>query len=153
MAIEVVDQLVEGGEIAGQALIKAIGGKGSLYIQNVTPGISTTDERGQGCKNAIAAANGAVTLVGMDYNGDSSATAAQQTSAILQRDKTLSGIFGTNLFGAEGAAQAVKNANRQGTIKIASFDLPQSRQPTRQITSFFHLFSCNENRLLCLLAL
>src|SRR6266436_7638504 len=116
---------VQGGVIAGQALIKAIGGKGRLYIQNVKPGISTTDQREQGCKQAIQASNGAVTLVGVDYNGDSAATAAEQTSALLRRVPDLSGIFGTNLFSAEGAAQAVKNANKQGTIKIANFDAPE----------------------------
>ena len=115
---------LQGGQIAGEALIKAIGGKGAIYIQNVKPGVSTTDQREQGCKAAIAATNGQVTLAGLDYNNDSSAVAAQQTSATLQRGKPLSGIFGTNLFGAEGAAQAVKNANKQGAIKIASFDAP-----------------------------
>jgi len=29
------------------------------------------------------------------------------------------------LFSAEGSAQAVKNANKQGQIKIANFDAPQ----------------------------
>jgi ribose transport system substrate-binding protein len=116
---------VQGGNIAGQALIKAIGGKGSIYIQNVTPGISTTDQREQGCKEAITATNGAVKLVGVDYNNDSAAKATQQTAAILQRTPNLSGIFGTNIFSAEGAAQAVKNANKQGQIKIANFDAPE----------------------------
>lgn len=115
----------QGGMIAGQALIKAIGGKGKLYIQNVKPGISTTDQREQGCKNAIADSKGAVTLAGVDYNNDSSATAVQQTSAALQRTPDIAGIFGTNLFSAEGAAQAVKNANKQGQIKIANFDAPE----------------------------
>lgn len=115
----------EGGRIAGEAVIKAIGGKGKVYIQNVTPGISTTDEREQGFKNAVNATNGAVTLVGVDYNNDSAATAAQQTSAILRRVPDLAGIFGTNLFSAEGAAQAVRNANKQGAIQIANFDAPE----------------------------
>jgi ribose transport system substrate-binding protein len=115
---------VEGGKIAGQALIKAIGGKGKVYIENVTPGISTTDQREQGCKEAIQATPG-VTLVGVNYDNDSAATAAQQTSAILQRVPDLNGIFGTNLFSAEGAAQAVKNARKQGVIKIANFDAPE----------------------------
>ncbi len=115
---------VQGGKIAGDALIKAIGGKGKVYIQNVTPGISTTDQREQGCKEAIAATNGAVTLVGVNYDDDSAAKAAEQTSAVLQRNSDLSGIFGTNLFSSEGAAQAVKNAGKTGTIKIANFDAP-----------------------------
>jgi ribose transport system substrate-binding protein len=117
---------VLGGKIACDALIKAIGGKGKIYIQNVNPGISTTDQREEGCKESIQATNGAVTLVGVDYNGDDSGKAAQQTAAVLQRVPDLSAIFGTNLFSARGAAQAVKNAGLTGTVKIANFDAPEA---------------------------
>ena len=118
---------VQGGMIAGQALIKSIGNKGGIYIENVTPGISTTDQRQQGCEQAVKATNGAVTLVGSNYDNDSAATASQQVSALLSSSKgtKVNGIFGTNLFSAEGSAQAVKNANKQGQIKIANFDAPQ----------------------------
>jgi ribose transport system substrate-binding protein len=115
----------EGGRIACQALIDAVGGAGSFYIQNVKPGISTTDQREQGCKDAVAAAGGSATLLGVDYNDDSAANAAQQTTAVLQRAPNLSGIFGANVFSAEGAAQAVKNANLSGTVKVANFDAPE----------------------------
>ena len=37
----------------------------------------------------------------------------------------LAGIFGANLFSAEGAAQAIKDANKQGSIKVANFDAPE----------------------------
>jgi ribose transport system substrate-binding protein len=118
---------VQGGMIAGQSLIKAIGNKGGIYIENVTPGISTTDQRQQGCVQAIQATNGAVKLVGSNYDNDSAAIASQHVSALLSSNKgsQVNGIFGTNLFSAEGAAQAVKNANKQGQIKIANFDAPQ----------------------------
>ncbi len=43
-----------GGVIACKALVEAIGGKGKIYIQNVKPGISSTDAREEGCKEAIA---------------------------------------------------------------------------------------------------
>src|SRR5262249_45748408 len=46
----------QGGMIACQALVSASGGNGKFYIQNVNPGISTTDQREQGCKEAIQAA-------------------------------------------------------------------------------------------------
>jgi ribose transport system substrate-binding protein len=116
---------IQGGQIGCQALIQAAGGKGKYYIQNVKPGISTTDQREQGCKQAIDATGGQATLVGVDYNNDSAANAAQQTQAVLQRTPDLTGIFGANLFSAEGAAQAVKNANLSGTVKIANFDAPE----------------------------
>jgi ribose transport system substrate-binding protein len=116
---------VEGGQIGCSALINASGGTGKYYIQNVKPGISTTDQREQGCRQAIEAMGGQATLIGVDYNNDSAANAAQQTTAVLQRTPDLTGIFGANLFSAEGAAQAVKNANLSGTVKIANFDAPE----------------------------
>ncbi len=82
-------------------------------------------EREQGYRNAIGATNGAVQLVGDDYNNDSAAIAAQQISAVLQRVPDLNGIFGTNLFSTEGAAQAVKNTNLLGVVKVANFDAPE----------------------------
>ena len=115
---------VQGGMIGCQALLDAAGGAGKFYIQNVNPGISTTDQREQGCREAIQAGGSQAMLVGVDYNNDSAATSAQQTSALLQRTPDLSGIFGANVFSAEGAAQAVKNANLSGTVKIANFDAP-----------------------------
>ena len=116
---------VQGGQIGCQALIDASGGSGKFYIQNVKPGISTTDQREQGCRQAFTDAGSGVTLVGVDYNDDSAANAAQQTSAVLQRTPDLTGIFGANVFSAEGAAQAVKNANLSGTIRVANFDAPE----------------------------
>lgn len=116
---------VQGGEIACQAIIDAMGGKGKMYIQNVKPGISTTDQREEGCKKAIDATGGAVELVGVDYNGDDSSKAAEQTSAVLAANTDLGGIFGTNLFSARGAAQAVQNAGLTGVVKIANFDAPE----------------------------
>ncbi len=115
---------MQGGESAWNAIIEAIGGEGKMYIQNVKPGVSTTDQRQEGCEKAIEAADG-VELIGIDFNDDSAAKAAEQTAAVLQRDEDLAGIFGTNLFSAQGAAQAVKNAGLSGIVKIANFDAPE----------------------------
>lgn len=116
---------VEGGRIACKAVIEAMGGSGSIYIQNTIPGISTTDQREQGCVEIIEETDG-VELAGVDYNDDNSGKAAEQTAAVLQRDDSVTGIYGTNLFGARGAAQAVANAGLAGTVKVASFDAPET---------------------------
>ncbi len=116
---------VEGGRIACQAVIEAMGGSGSIYIQNTVPGVSTTDQREQGCVEIIEETDG-VELAGVDYNDDNSGKAAEQTSAALQRDNSITGIYGTNLFGARGAAQAVANAGLAGAVKVASFDAPET---------------------------
>ncbi len=117
---------VEGGSIACNAVIEGMGGAGKMYIQNVKPGISTTDQREQGCREAIEATGGAVELVGVDYNDDSAAKAAEQTAAVLQREQELGGVFGADLFSAQGAAQAVSNAGLTGVVKVANFDAPEA---------------------------
>ena len=117
---------VQGGQIACPALIAGLGGRGQVSIQTAKPGISTTDQRQQSCEEAVAATNGAVELVGVDFNDDSSAKAAEQTAAVLQREPELNAIFGTNLFSARGAAQAVANAGLAGIVKVANFDAPEA---------------------------
>ena len=110
----------EGGRIACVALIEAIGGSGNIYIQNVTPGISTTDQREEGCRAAIDA-NDSVALVGVDYNEDDPAKAAAQTEAALLAND-IDGIYGTNVFSAEGAGNVVANQGLTGTVKVVAFD-------------------------------
>jgi ribose transport system substrate-binding protein len=116
---------LEGGRIVGDVLIKSIGGEGKIYIQDTTPGTSSTAQRVQGCKQAIAATNGAVTLVGVDYNYHSVPKSIAETIAIIEKVSDLAGIFGTSVGSAEGISQGVKNANKLGAIKIASFDAPE----------------------------
>jgi ribose transport system substrate-binding protein len=112
---------VEGGRMAGKALAELIGSKGSVYVTNVKAGISTTDQRQQGFEEEIKNYPD-IKYLGAEYNNDDPTTAAAQTSAILQANPDLAGIFGTNLFGAEGAATAIKEAGKSGMVKIVGFD-------------------------------
>ena len=110
-----------GGQIACEALIESIGGKGKVYIQNVNPGISSTDAREKGCKDVIAQ-HPDVTLVGVDYNGDDPTKAQAQVEAMLQKEPDLAGIFGTNVFSAQGSGTVVANKGLSGKVKVVAFD-------------------------------
>jgi ribose transport system substrate-binding protein len=112
---------VLGGKMAAEALAELIGEKGKVYVQNVKAGISTTDQRQEGFEEGIKEYPD-IEYLGADYNNDDPTTAASQTAAKLQSDSDLAGIFGTNLFGAEGAATAVREAGKQGQVKIVGFD-------------------------------
>jgi ribose transport system substrate-binding protein len=112
---------VLGGKMAADALAELIGEQGKVYVSNVRPGISTTDQREQGFVEGIAAYPD-IELIGVDYNEDDPTLAASQTAAQLQAHPDLAGIFGTNLFGAEGAATAVREAGLQGQVKVVGFD-------------------------------
>ncbi len=115
---------VEGGRIAGRALADVLGGEGSVYIQNTNVGVSTTEQRSEGFREAIAEFPG-MEVVGEDYNLDDANTSVEQTSAVLQRVPDLGGIFGVNVFSAQGAGTAVVNAGLGGVVQVVAFDATQ----------------------------
>lgn len=115
---------VEGGRIAGHFLAGRLGGEGQVYVQNTNPGVSTTEQRGEGFIEAIGEYPG-MEMIGMDYNLDDANTSAEQTSAVLQREPELAGIFGVNVFSAIGAGNAVNNAGLAGVVDVIAFDATQ----------------------------
>jgi ribose transport system substrate-binding protein len=116
---------VLGGEIAARALAKAVGDKGKVYVSNVKPGISTTDQREEGFKKEMANHPG-ITVLETQFNDDDANKAASQLQAVFARNPDLVGVFGANLFSALGAANGVKQAGQTGTVKVVAFDAPTS---------------------------
>jgi ribose transport system substrate-binding protein len=116
---------VLGGVIACNALAEAIGGAGKVYIQNVKPGISTTDQREEGCKKALEGYPD-IELIGVDYNEDDPSKAQAQVEATLQRVPDLAGIFGTNVFSAQGAGQVVQNQGLGDQVAVVAFDATET---------------------------
>ncbi len=117
---------VMGGEIAARALAKAIGGKGEVFVSNIKPGVSTTDQREQGFRQEMQKDYPNIKLLSTQFNDDDANTAASQLQAVLARNPHLAGVFGVNLFSALGSAQGVKAAGKLGKIKVVAFDAPQS---------------------------
>ncbi len=112
---------VEGGKIAAEALAERTGGEGKVYIQNTNEGVSTTEQRSQGFHEGIAEFPG-MEIVGEEYCLDDANVAAEQTAAVLQREPDLVGIFGVNVFSAQGAGTAVLNAELGGAVDVIAFD-------------------------------
>jgi ribose transport system substrate-binding protein len=118
---QIASDNLKGGQTAGEELLKLIGGKGTVMVVNVKPGISTTDQRGQGFEQAVKGKPG-VTYLGQEYDDDDPAKAASIVSATLSKHPDLNGIFAANLFSAEGAATALRQAGKLGKVKIVGFD-------------------------------
>lgn len=114
-----------GGKLAGIALAKAIGEKGKVYVSNVKPGISTTDQREQGFKEAMKAYPN-ITVLDTQFNDNDANKAASQLQSVYARNPDLAGVFGANLFSALGAANGVKQAGQTGKVKVVAFDAPTS---------------------------
>ena len=116
---------VLGGRMAARALAKAIGEKGKVYVSNVKPGVSTTDQREEGFKDEMKKYAG-ITVMETQFNDDDANKAAAQVQAVIGRTPDLAGVFGANLFSAGGTANGVKQAGMLGKIKLAGFDAPES---------------------------
>jgi len=114
---------VLGGIMAGRALARAIGEEGKVYVSNVKPGISTTDQREEGFKLAMRNYPN-IQVLETQFNDDDANKAAAQLQAVLARNPDLKGVFGANLFSAIGAADGVKSVGKSGEVKVVAFDAP-----------------------------
>jgi ABC-type sugar transport system substrate-binding protein len=111
-----------GGKIAADNLGQSIGGKGTVAVINVNPGISTTDARIAGFNAEMKAKYPNVKVLGVQYDNDSSATAASQVASDIAAHPDLAGVFATNVLSAQGAATGVQHAGKTGKVKVATFD-------------------------------
>jgi len=114
---------VLGGIMAGRALARSIGEEGKVYVSNVKPGISTTDQREEGFKLAMRNYPN-ITVLETQFNDDDANKASAQLQAVLARNPDLKGVFGANLFSAIGAADGVKSVGKSGVVKVVAFDAP-----------------------------
>ncbi len=116
---------VLGGQMAGHALAKAVGETGKVYVSNVKPGISTTDQREEGFKSG----HGATIPTSRCWRPSSTTTTPTRpppsSRRCSPRNADLVGVFGANLFSAIGAADGVKSVGKTGEIKVVAFDAPQ----------------------------
>ena len=113
---------VEGGRISARGLAKAIGDKGTVYINSTNPNVSSVQGREEGFKDEMAKNHPNIKVLGPDYNLDDANKATQQTAAVIEQNPDLAGVFGTNVFSAQGAGTAVVNAGLGGKIQVVAYD-------------------------------
>jgi ribose transport system substrate-binding protein len=113
---------VEGGRIAARGLAAAVGGKGKVYVNSTNPNVSSVQGREQGFTEVMKAEFPNITVLGPDYNLDDQNTAQQQTAAVIEQNQDLVGVFGTNVFSAGGAGNAVVNAGLGGAVQVVAYD-------------------------------
>jgi ribose transport system substrate-binding protein len=113
---------VLGGRMAARALAEAIGeGGGQVYVSNVNPGISTTDQREEGFKLEMSENFSNIEVLETQFNENDANNAASQLQAVFARNPNLKGVFGANLFSAIGAANGVQQAGQTGNIRVVAF--------------------------------
>lgn len=111
----------QGGYEVGKRLADLVGKTGKVYINTTNPDASSVTGRRDGFLRAMKEYPD-IKVVGIDYNLDNQEKAQSQTAAVLQANPDLKGVFGTNLFSAQGAYRAVVAAGLTGAVKVASWD-------------------------------
>jgi ribose transport system substrate-binding protein len=110
-----------GGKKIAENLAKLLGETGKVYVNTTTPDTSSVVGRVNGFKAGIAEFPN-MEVVGVDYNLDVQETARKQTLAMLQKIPDIVGVFGVNVFSAQGAYRAIVNAGLTGAVKVATWD-------------------------------
>jgi ABC-type sugar transport system, periplasmic component len=110
-----------GGKQMAEHLAKLVGEKGKVYCQATNPDASSVQDRVKGFTAGVAEFPN-MKLVGVEWCQDIQQKAQEQTLAALQKNKDIVGIFGLNVFSAQGATQAVINAGLSGAVKMCLWD-------------------------------
>ena len=108
------------GVVGGTKLASLIGGKGKVAIMT-RPGQSNLEERIAGYKSALAKFKDIQIVQVADTRSDP-VVAAQAAAALLQKFPDLAGFGCVEAAGGSGAATAVREANKNGKVKIVSMD-------------------------------
>lgn len=121
LAGEVSSDNYQGGEAAAESIAAAAHYKGGVAVINVEKGVSTTDLRQAGFL-AQMKKYPHMTVVATEYDDDNLSTAESQARALILAHPNLVGIFGTNLYSAEGAGKGVVAASMKGKVFVAGYD-------------------------------
>jgi ribose transport system substrate-binding protein len=112
---------VQGGELAGEALAKAVGYQGAvLAIDNATGSI-VSKARTDGFRKAIAKYP-KMKFLGIQYSNNDVSKAASITSTAATNNSDLVGVFGAETNNTQGALTGVREANKKGKVHVVGYD-------------------------------
>ena len=107
------------GKVAGERMVKELGGKGNVLIVRGANGSLAGDQRVDGFKAGVKGSG--LQIVGEQPGNWTNSVAMQVTENMLQANKKVDGLFSASDVMLDGELQAVDDANRKD-IKILSVD-------------------------------
>jgi ribose transport system substrate-binding protein len=111
----------QGGQAAADTIAKLAHDKGQVAVENVQPGVSTTDARQAGFLAEMKKFKN-MQVVAKNYDQDSPTKAESDVRNVILAHPGLVGVFGTNLYSAQGAGKAVVAAGKKGKVFVAGYD-------------------------------
>ena len=129
---------LQGGKLAGEAMIEALGDEGGKVLVVHFPQANSCQLRVQGFKEVINAHNqgketGKIVVVTELDGGGVRDEGYKVTEDTLQAHPDLAGIFAINDPSALGARAALEKAGKQEQVKIVAFDgQPEGKQAIKE---------------------
>lgn len=111
---------VEAGRICARKLVELIDGKGKVAFLTI-PGQSNLEDRLQGYEEVLAEYKDIEIVQKVDDQGDK-LVAAQMAAGLMQKHEDLAALVCVEAAGGSGAATAVREAGKQGKVKILAMD-------------------------------
>lgn len=111
---------IEGGREAGRQLAKLVGGKGTILVVGVAPGIAITDDRNAGFDEVIKTFPG-ITLLDKQFAGDSPDKVANAIRGALAAHPDLAGIHADATLIGEFVGSTLRSLGRKD-IPVVTFD-------------------------------
>jgi ribose transport system substrate-binding protein len=113
---------LQGGEKAADTMAALVDDTGEVVVLTPDLTTTTTNARIQGFKQELAAKFPGIKIDDVRQVGDTAQGAASAVSDELAAHPALVGIFTTNSQTGEGVGTGLKDAGKQGKIKVVSFD-------------------------------
>ncbi len=120
---------LDGGKLAGQALLEALGGKGKVVVLEGIRGVDNAESRKHGFEDAVKGKLDIVDEQSADWMTEKAHTTMQN---MLAAHPDITGVFCANDQMAIGAIKAIKSAGKSGVIKVVSYDNIKEVQPYLQ---------------------
>lgn len=123
---------LEGGKLAGELMVKELGGKGKVAILEGIPGHETGDSRLKGFRGAVAGSPGIqiVSSQTANWERDQGYNVFQN---MLQAQPDIQGLFACSDLMALGAVEAIRASGKTGKITVIGFDaFSEAREAVRK---------------------
>jgi ribose transport system substrate-binding protein len=112
----------KGGQMAGEALAKALNGKGKVVLLRYGVGSASTTERETGFLEALKKFPDITVISENRYAGPTVATAKSEAMKLVDQLKQADGVFAPNESSTLGMLGALRDNGLAGTIKFVGFD-------------------------------
>ena len=120
------------GEMAGEALAQAMGGKGKYVVLGAAEGVQNNRDRSEGCIAYITENYPDMELIASDYMDNDMSVATSMINDWITANPDLGGIFTNNETGTLAAATVFQERDKGGQTAHVGFDA--TVQTVAQIT-------------------